>query len=248
MSALIDQDRDHFGVEPICSVLDVSASAYYQRATGQRSARDIEDERLLGVIRALHADNYYAYGYRRMHKALRRAGETAGRDRVKRLMRGAGIVGAKRRGRPWRTTTTDPAATRSPDLVNRDFSATAPDRLWLADLTYLRCWEGVVFFSFVIDAYSRKIVGWQFSTNMRTELVTDALRMALGLRAPGADVALIHHSDAGSQGELNRSSQQLVGDDGTDRGGRQAWQGEDPRLDRAGCAAVVAEARPEGEP
>jgi len=199
VSAVIDKDRDRFGVEPICRVLDVSASAYYQRATGQRSDRVIEDERLLGVIRELHATNYYAYGYRRMHKALRRAGETVGRDRVKRLMRTAQIVGAKRRGRPWRTTTPDPAATRSPDLVNRDFTATGPDRLWLADFTYLRCWEGVVFFSFVIDAYSRKIVGWQFSQSMRTELVADALRMALGLRAPGADVALIHHSDAGSQ-------------------------------------------------
>ncbi len=196
---MIDKDRDRFGVEPICRVLDVSASAYYQRATGQRSDRVIEDERLLGVIRELHATNYYAYGYRRMHKALRRAGETVGRDRVKRLMHTAQIVGAKRRGRPWRTTTPDPAATRSPDLVNRDFTATGPDRLWLADFTYLRCWEGVVFFSFVIDAYSRKIVGWQFSQSMRTELVADALRMALGLRAPGADVALIHHSDAGSQ-------------------------------------------------
>ena len=196
---MIDKDRDRFGVEPICRVLDVSASAYYQRATGQRSDRVIEDERLLGVIRELHATNYYAYGYRRMHKALRRAGETVGRDRVKRLMRTAQIVGAKRRGRPWRTTTPDPAATRSPDLVNRDFTATGPDRLWLADFTYLRCWEGVVFFSFVIDAYSRKIVGWQFSQSMRTELVADALWMALGLRAPGADVALIHHSDAGSQ-------------------------------------------------
>ena len=196
---MIDKDRDRFGVEPICRVLDVSASAYYQRATGQRSDRVIEDERLLGVIHELHATNYYAYGYRRMHKALRRAGETVGRDRVKRLMRTAQIVGAKRRGRPWRTTTPDPAATRSPDLVNRDFTATGPDRLWLADFTYLRCWEGVVFFSFVIDAYSRKIVGWQFSQSMRTELVADALRMALGLRAPGADVALIHHSDAGSQ-------------------------------------------------
>jgi putative transposase len=209
VSALIDRDRGRFGVEPICRVLDVSASAYYQRATGQRSARQIEDERLLGVIAELHAKNYYAYGYRRMHKALRRAGETVGRDRVKRLMRGAGIVGAKRRGRPWRTTIADPAATRSPDLVNRDFSATAPDRLWLADFTYLRCWEGVVFFSFVIDAFSRRIVGWQFVGHMRTDLVLDALRMALTRRDAGADVQLIHHSDAGSQGGLNRSSQQL---------------------------------------
>ena len=92
-----------------------------------------------------------------------------------------------------------PAATRSPDRVNRDFSASCPDALWLADFTYLRCWEGVVFFSFVIDAYSRRIVGWQFASHMRATLVCDALRMALPRRRHGADVQLIHHSDAGSQ-------------------------------------------------
>jgi putative transposase len=109
------------------------------------------------------------------------------------------IQGAKRRGKPWRTTTADPSARRAPDLVQRDFSATRPDALWLADFTYLRCWEGVVFFSFVIDAYSRRIVGWQFASHMRTDLVLDALRMALTRRDTGADVALVHHSDAGSQ-------------------------------------------------
>jgi len=109
-------------------------------------------ERLLAVIRELHAANYYAYGYRKMWLALKRDGEPVGRDHVKRLMREHQIQGAKRRGKPWRTTITDPAATRSPDLVQRDFSAERPDALWLADFTYLRCWEGVVFFSFVIDA------------------------------------------------------------------------------------------------
>jgi putative transposase len=178
----------------------VSASAYYQRATGERSARAAQDERLLGVIRELNAANYYAYGYRRTWKALLRAGETdVGRDRVKRLMRAHGIQGAKRRGRPWRTTIPDPAATRSPDLMQRDFSAERPDELWLADFTYLRCWEGLVFFSFVIDAFSRRVVGWQFASHMRTDLVLDALRMALTRRQAGADVELIHHSDAGSQ-------------------------------------------------
>jgi transposase InsO family protein len=118
---------------------------------------------------------------------------------VERLMRAHGIQGAKRRGKPWRTTTTDPSAVRHPDLVNRDFTAPGPDRLWVADFTYLRCWEGVVFFSFVIDAFSRMIVGWQFAANMRTDLVLDALRMALTTRDPGAEVTLIHHSDAGSQ-------------------------------------------------
>ena len=199
MSRYIDAHRGRFGVEPICRVLGVSASAYYHRTGGERSARVIEDERLLGIIGKLHAVNYYAYGYRRMWKTLLRAGEHVGRDHVKRLMREAGIQGAKRRGRPWRTTIADPAASRSPDLVMRDFTASRPDALWLADFTYLRCWEGLVFFSFVIDAFSRRIVGWQFAGHMRTDLVLDALRMALTRRQAGAEVQLIHHSDAGSQ-------------------------------------------------
>jgi putative transposase len=199
VSAFIDEHRGRFGVEPICRTLGVSASAYYQRASGERSARAVEDERLLGVIREVHAANYYAYGYRRTWKALLRSGEPVGRDRVKRLMRGEGIHGAKRRGRPWRTTKPDPAAHRPPDLVKRDFTARRPDRLWVADFTYLRCWEGVVFFSFVIDVFSRRVVGWQFASHMRTDLVLDALRMALSRRAAGADVDLVHHSDAGSQ-------------------------------------------------
>jgi len=166
VSRYIDEHRGRFGVEPICRTLDVSASAYYRRATGERSVRDLDDERLLGAIRELHQANYFAYGSRRMWKALLRAGEQVGRSRVERLMRAHGIQGAKRRGKPWRTTTTDPSALRHPDLVNRDFTAGGPDRLWLADFTYLRCHEGVVFFSFVIDAYSRRIVGWQFAANM----------------------------------------------------------------------------------
>jgi putative transposase len=199
VSAFIEEYRARFGVEPICETLGVSASAYYQRATGQRSARQVEDERLLGAISELHERNYLAYGSRRMWKALLRSGEQVGRSRVERLMRENGLQGAKRRGKPWRTTKPDPSALRSPDLVQRDFEASRPDELWFADFTYLRCWEGMVFFSFVIDAYSRKIVGWQFAPHMRTTLVLDALRMALHQRAPGADVALVHHSDAGSQ-------------------------------------------------
>ncbi len=199
MSRYIDTHRGRFGVEPICQTLGVSASAYYQRATGQRSVQTVEDERLTARICELHAANYEAYGYRRTWKALLRAGETAGRGRVQRLMRQAGIQGAKRRGRPWRTTTPDPQARRRPDLVGRDFTASGPDQLWVADLTYLRCWEGLVFFAFVIDVYSRRVVGWQLAGHMRTDLVLDALRMALGRRQGGADLALIHHSDQGSQ-------------------------------------------------
>jgi len=199
VSRFIDERRGDFGVEPICRTLGASASAYYKRASGVRSARAVADERLLARIRELHAANYHAYGARRMWKALGRDGEQVGRDRVARLMRTAGIQGAKRRGKPWRTTTPDPGAQRRPDLVQRDFTAERPDALWVADLTYLRCWEGLVFFAFVIDAFSRHIVGWQFAAHMRTDLVLDALRMALHQRGPGADVELVHHSDRGSQ-------------------------------------------------
>ena len=199
MSAFIDAHRDRFGVEPICRVLGVSASAYYQRATGQRSARGLEDERLLEVIRVTHKKNFEAYGYRKLWKTLVRAGEAVPRCQVQRLMREHGIRGAKRRGKPWRTTIPDPAAERRPDLVDRDFTAPAPDRLWVGDFTHLRCWEGKAYFSFVIDVFSRKVVGWQLASHMRTDLVLDALRMALGTRNPGADFQLIAHTDAGSQ-------------------------------------------------
>jgi putative transposase len=200
VSRYIDEHRGRFGVEPICRVLGVSASAYYQRQTGQRSRRAIRDERLLTRIGELHAANYHAYGARRMWKALNRAGEQVGRGRVERLMRQHGIQGAKRRGEPWRTTTPDPFAKRRPDLVQRDFTAEAPNRLWVGDITYLRCWEGVVFFAFILDVHSRRIVGWQFAGHMRTELVLDALRMAIYQRDPDqVDVELVHHSDRGSQ-------------------------------------------------
>ncbi|MBV9817029.1 MAG: IS3 family transposase [Solirubrobacterales bacterium] len=120
----------------------MSASAYYQRAHGERCEREVEDERLLEVIRVTHKKNFEAYGYRKMWKALLRAGETAPRCRVQRLMAANQIQGAKRRGKPWRTTKADPTAARAQDLVGRDFTATAPNRLWVGDFTHLRCWEG----------------------------------------------------------------------------------------------------------
>ena len=199
MSAYVHEHRERFGVEPICRTLGVSASAFYHRQTGQRSARRREDERLLAVIRDTHKKNYEAYGYRRTWKALLRAGEQAPRCRVQRLMAANGIRGAKRRGKPWRTTTPDPQGARRPDLVERDFTAERPNELWVADFSHLRCWEGLVFFSFVIDVYSRKVVGWQFASHMRTTLVLDALRMALSTRQRVEEVRLIHHSDRGSQ-------------------------------------------------
>jgi putative transposase len=199
VSRYIDEHRARFGVEPICRTLAVSASAYYQRATGVRSERAVKDERLTHRIREVHQANYEAYGYRRVWRTLTREGETAGRDRVARLMRQEGIRGAKRRGKPWRTTKPAVRAHGRPDLVNREFHAERPNQLWVADISYLRCWEGVLFFAFIIDAYSRMIVGWQLAAHMRTTLVLDALKMALGLRGPGANLQLVHHSDRGSQ-------------------------------------------------
>jgi putative transposase len=209
VSAFIDRYRARFGVELICRTLGVSASAYYQRASGERSARAVEDQRLTAKIRKVFAENYECYGVRRIHAALLRDGEQVGRDRVARLMRAAGIRGAKRRGKPWRTTIGDPGAQKRPDLVQRDFAAVAPDRLWVGDFTYLRTWEGKVYFSFVIDVHSRMIVGWQLASHMRTDLVLDALRMALATRQPGADFTLVAHTDQGSRYVSEDYTQQL---------------------------------------
>jgi putative transposase len=200
VSAFIDQQRAAgFAVELTCRSIGTSPSAYYQRATGDLSTRAREDERLLAQIRRVYRANYEAYGSLRVWKALKREGIVVGRGRVERLMAQDGLVGAKRRGRAWKTTVADPAGCERPDLVNRDFSATRPDALWIADFTYLKSWEGVGFFSFVLDVYSRRCVGWQLSSNMRTDLVLDALKMALGTRRHGADLELVHHSDRGSQ-------------------------------------------------
>ena len=208
MSAFVDQERERLGVEPICRELDVSSSAYYQRRSGPPSRRVLEDAWLTEQIRRVHKANYEAYGSRRVWKALHREQIDVGRDRVRRLMCATGLQGAKRRGKPWRTTIPDPTAARPPDLVERDFSASRPNELWVCDFTYGRCWEGVVYFAFVKDAYSRMICGWQFATHMRTELVLDALEMALWARHLDGD--LIHHSDQGSQYTSFRYSQRLV--------------------------------------
>jgi len=208
VSALVDSERDRFGVEPICRELGVSASAYYARRNGPPSRRTVEDAQLVERIRQVHGANYEAYGYRKMWLRLQKEGIEVGRDRVKRLMRAHGIQGAKRRGKPWRTTIPGAEPVRSPDLVERDFTATRPNELWVCDFTYARCWEGVVFLSFVKDVYSRMIVGWQFATHMRTELVLDALEMALWARNP--DGGLVHHSDRGSQYTSFRYTQRLL--------------------------------------
>lgn len=200
MSAFIDEQKAlGYAVELTCRTIGASPSAYYQRAKGQRSARAVQDERLLAEIGRVFRANYECYGSRRTWQQLRREGIAVGRGRVERLMRDNGLVGAKRRGRAWKTTIADAEGCGWPDLVNRDFSADRPDALWIADFTYLKSWEGVGFFSFVLDAFSRRCVGWQLASHMRTDLVLDALKMALGTRRHGADLKLVHHSDRGAQ-------------------------------------------------
>jgi transposase InsO family protein len=198
VSVFIELQR-HLGVEPVCQALGVSASAYYRRASGQRSARDVEDEELLALMREVHRANYECYGYLRVWHELRRRGVRVGRDRVARLMRNDGLKGAKHRGRPPQTTKRDQSAPKRPDLVSRDFSAEAPNRLWVADLTQVRCWELRLYLAFVIDVFSRMVVGWQLAAHMRTDMVLDALKMAIAIRGPGAAVGVVHHSDHGSQ-------------------------------------------------
>jgi putative transposase len=207
--SFITEHQEQWGVEPICRELQVAPSNYYAALTRPPSARRRRDEALEVAIRRVWGEHRQVYGADKVWAQLKREGIPVARCTVERLMRDHGICGAKRRGKPWRTTKPDPAARRRPDLVDRDFTATGPNRLWVADITYLRCWEGVVFFAFVLDAWSRRVVGWQLAGHMRTTLVLDALRMALHQRGGGADAGLIHHSDAGSQPGLNRSSQQL---------------------------------------
>jgi transposase InsO family protein len=159
-------------------------------------------------IEAARTGRRKVYGARKTWKELKRRDVDVGRDQVARVMRQNGLEG-KLRGRKQRTTIADEAAVeRARDLLQRDFTATRPNEKWVADITYVRTWNGFVYLAFILDCYSRMIVGWQLATHMRAELVLDALEMANGLRRPGA--GLIAHSDRGSQGGFNWSSQHLV--------------------------------------
>lgn len=197
MTGFIDEHRGRFGVEPICRVLGACPSTYCARKTRPACRRRLEDERLLERIRELHRSNYCAYGSRRIWRQLHREGERVGRCRVERLMRQDGLS-ARRRGKRWQTTVTDPMAARQADLVERRFQASRPNELWVADITYVRSFQGMSYFAFVLDVYSRRIVGWQLASHLKTDLVLDALEMAIWQRnwlEPG----LVHHSDRGSQ-------------------------------------------------
>jgi putative transposase len=197
VSRFIEERRGTFGVEPICRVLGVAVSTFYARRSRKPSGRELRDSELLGKIHEARAGYRRAYGVRKTWKELRRRGVEVGRDRVGRLMRKAGLEGI-RRGKKKRTTIAAEApAERAADLLQRDFTASRPNEKWVCDLTYLRTWQGFVYLAFILDCFSRMIVGWQLATHMRTELVMDALEMANGLRRPVE--GLIAHTDHGSQ-------------------------------------------------
>ncbi|WP_237689895.1 IS3 family transposase [Cellulomonas fulva] len=199
--AFIDAHREQVGVEPICRLLQVAPSTYYAAKTRPPSARAAADAALGEVITVEHAANYGVYGARKMWKHLHRVGHPVARCTVERLMRERGLHGVVR-GRAKRTTIPAKDGVRASDLVNRAFSASAPNQLWVADFTYVRTWAGFTYVAFVIDVYSRMIVGWKADTRMRADLVTDTLEMAVWARgrAGVSDLAgLIHHNDAGAQ-------------------------------------------------
>jgi putative transposase len=193
----ISAEKARTPVSICCALLGVSRSGYYGWMSRAPSDRALSDAWLLERIKAIHAANRGVYGARRVHAELRLAdGIRVGRKRVERLMRQAGLSGLIRRKR-GRTTIRVPGVRVADDLVARQFRPAAPDVLWVADITYLRTWEGWVYLAAVQDAYSRRIVGWAMAEHMRAELVVDALQMALARRLPGP--GLIHHSDQGSQ-------------------------------------------------
>ncbi len=196
MTKYIDAHRSIFGVEPICQVLAVAPSSYYAARTRPPSARAVEDEQLKDKIRKVHEGNFEVYGVRKVWRQLRRDDVEVGRDHVGRLMAELGLCGVTRT-KKVRTTTPAPESERPADLVGRIFTATAPDRLWVADLTYVWTRSGFCYTAFIIDAFSRRIVGWRVSSSLRTDLALDALEMAIFGR--GDLDGLIHHSDRGSQ-------------------------------------------------
>ncbi|MFJ8827613.1 IS3 family transposase [Streptomyces sp. NPDC102467] len=199
---MINHLRDDFGVEPLCRELDLSVSAFNARRRRPKSSRRQRDEQLIEYIRCIHDASGETYGARRIHRQLRREGIITARCTIERLMREDGLEGVIR-GQRRRTTIPEPSAPRPPDLVNRHFTASRPNQLWVADLTYIRTWSGWVYVAFVLDVYSRMIVGWQCATHMRTDLPLDALEMALWRRGIKKGSGLIHHSDRGSQGGFN---------------------------------------------
>jgi len=214
MVAYIDAHRARCGVEPICAVLPIAPSTYFLHKAQQadptkRSARAQRDDERRAAIQGVWDANQHVYGPRKIWKQLRRDGRSIARCTVERLMRAMGLRGAVR-GRAWTITThAEPATSRPVDLVERRFSATRPNQLWVADFTYVATWRGFVYVAFVIDVFARRIVGWRVSASLRTDFVLDALEQAIYDRRGDAVTDLVHHSDRGTQGEFNRPLQQF---------------------------------------
>ena len=201
MVSFIDEQRELYGVEPICAVLPIAPSVYYEQKARQADPerlppRVLRDAHLRSEIRRVWEANFQVYGARKVWRQLNREGVAVARCTVERLMRQMGLQGVVR-GRKFKTTIADDGATRPVDLVNRDFTATRPNELRVADLTYVATWRGFVFVAFVIDAFSRSIVGWRADSSLRTDLALDALEQALWARPDTED--LVHHSDRGVQ-------------------------------------------------
>lgn len=208
MVGFIDDNRSDFGVEPICSTLQVAPSTYYDNKKRPLSARALRDAAMMPILLVLWVANRKVYGAHKLWKAARRAGHDIGRDQTARLMRQLDIRGVSRRRRV-RTTVPDDKAQRPPDLVERDFTAEAPNRLWVTDLTFVPTWQGVAYVCFIVDAFSRRIVGWRVAAHMRTGMVLDALEMARWSRGTRLE-GLVAHSDAGSQFTSVRYGERLA--------------------------------------
>jgi transposase InsO family protein len=203
MATYIDENKDRFGVEPICNVLPIAPSTYYehkakQRDPTRRSDREKRDEVLKPEIERVWQENFKVYGARKVWLQLNREEIDVARCTVARLMKIIGIQGVKR-GRRTITTIPGNALDRPRDAVNRDFNASRPNALWVADLTYVATWRGFVYVAFVIDAFARRIVGWRVSNSLHTDIALDALEQALYDREAAQHGELIHHSDRGVQ-------------------------------------------------
>ena len=208
MTRYIDAHRERFGVESICKTLQVAPSTYYATKKRPRSARSVRDGELKPQIGRVHRENFGVYGIEKVWRQLLRDGIQVGRDRVARLMRDLSLTGVVR-GKHTRTTRPSDVGERPADLVARAFSAPAPNRLWVADLTYVSTWSGFAYVAFVIDAFSRAIVGWRVSTSLRANLALDALEMAIWSRDRQTLDGLVHHSDRGVQYLSIRYSERL---------------------------------------
>ena len=198
MIAYIEEHRKSFGPHPICKHLPIAPSTYYDARKRPPSAGAVRDEMLKEEIKRVYASNFGVYGARKVWRQLNREGHAVARCTVERLMRDLGLEGI-RRGRKRRTTVDGGKAPRPADLVERDFSAKGPNRLWVSDLTYVATWSGFTYIAFIIDAFSRAIVGWRASTSLRSDLALDALEMAIWARREFFTGELVHHSDRGSQ-------------------------------------------------